>query len=118
MEPTNYKQPQPKKTKKKVSLFNILGGDILKEDFVVKQSKLLIMIAVCFVLFIGNRYSCLKKITQIEDLKKELKDLRYENLVLLTKLTEKSRLSQIEDLVKSKGLNLSNSNGPVYEIEK
>ena len=115
---TNYKQPQKKKKKKKVSLFNILGGEILKEDFVVKQSKLLIMIAFCFVFFIGNRYSCLKKITQIEDLKKELKDLRYENLVLLTKLTEKSRQSQIEELVKSKGLNLSCKNGPVYELEK
>ncbi len=114
---TNYKQPQKKK-KKKVSLINILGGDILKEDFVVKQSKLIIMIAICFILFIGNRYSCLKKITQIEDLKKELKDLRYENLVILTKLTANSRQSQIEALVESKGLNLSGSNSPTYEIEK
>ena len=115
---TNYKQSQPKKKKKKISFSNILGGEILKEDFVVKQSKLLITIAICFILFIGNRYSCLKKITQIEDLKKELKDLKYENLVLLTKLTENSRQSQIEELVESKGLNLSCSNGPVYEIEK
>ena len=113
---TNYRQPQPKK--KKVSFLKIIGGDILKEDFVVKQSKLIIMIAVCFVIFIGNRYACLKKITQIEDLKKELRDLRYENLVLLTRLTEKSRQSQIDELVKAKGLNLSCSNGPVYEIEK
>ncbi|MCL2651824.1 MAG: FtsL-like putative cell division protein [Candidatus Azobacteroides sp.] len=114
---TNYKQPK-KRRKKKFSLPDILGGEILNEDFIVKQSKLLIMIAVCFVFFIGNRYSCLKKITQIEDLKKELKDLRYENLVVLTKLTENSRQSQIENLVNSKGLNLSCSNGPVYEIEK
>ena len=114
---TNYKEPQKKK-KKKVSFINIIGGGILKEDFVVKQSKLIIMIAFCFIFFIGNRYSCLKKITQIEDLKKELKDIKYENLVVLTKLTANSRQSQIEALVESKGLNLSGSNSPTYEIEK
>ena len=114
---TNYKQPKKKK-KKKVSFLNILGGDILKEDFVVKQSKLIIMIACCFILFIGNRYSCLKKITQIEDLKKELKDLKYENLVILTKLTANSRQSQIESLIEAKELNLSGSNSLTYEIEK
>lgn len=117
MEPTNYKQPKKRK-KKKVSFLSILGGDILKEDFVVKQSKLIIMIACCFVIFIGNRYSCMKKITRIEDLKKELKDLKYENLVVLTKLTANTRQSQIEALVESKGLNLSGSNSPIYEIEK
>ncbi len=115
---TNYKQPQKKKKKKKVSLLNILGGDILKEDFVVKQSKLIIMIACCFVLFIANRYDCMKKITRIEDLKKELAELKYENLVILTKLTANSRQSQIEELIESKGLNLSGSNSPTYEIEK
>lgn len=114
---TNYKQPQPKKKKKKVSFINILGGDILKEDFVVKQSKLLIMIAICFLIFIGNRYSCMKKITQIEDLKRELNDIKYENLVLSTKLTNASRQSQIEKLLESKGIELSVSKTPPFEIK-
>ncbi len=118
MEPTNYKQPQQKKRKKKNSLLNILGGDILKEDFVVKQSKLLIMIAFLFILFIGNRYSCLKKITQIEDLKKELKDVKYENLVISTQLTTNSRQSQIEALIQSKGMDLAGSKTPAFEIHK
>ena len=112
---TNYKRP---KKKKKFSLSSILKGDILNEDFVIKQSKLIIMIAFCFTIFIGNRYSCMKKITQIEDLKRELRDLKYENLVLLTKLTENSKLSQIEALIESKGLDLSGSNSPTFIIEK
>ena len=112
---TNYKPP---KKKKKFSLATILRGEFLKEDFVIKQSKLIIMIAFCFTIFIGNRYSCMKKITQIESLKRELRDLKYENLVLQTKLTENSKLSQIEALIESKGLNLSGSNSPVYEIIK
>jgi len=108
-----------KQSKKKTSSFiELFRGDILKEDFVVKQSRLIFMIALCFIIFIGNRYACMKKVSQIEDLKKELKDLRYENLVLLTKLTANSRQSQIEMLIKSKGLDLSNSNSPTYIIEK
>ena len=113
---TNYKQQ--KKKKNKFSLINILSGGILKEDFVTKQSKLMFMIAFCFLIFIGNRYSCMKKITQIEDLKKELKELKYENLVILTKLTADSRRLQIESLIESKGLNLSDPNSPIYIIKK
>jgi len=114
---TNNEQPKKKKTKK-VSLIDILSGGILKEDFVIKQSKLIFMIALCLIIFIGNRYACMKKITQIEDLKKELKDLKYDNLVTLTKLTANSRQSQIEALIKLKGLDLSGSNSPTYVIEK
>ena len=117
MEPTNYRQP-PQKKKKKNSFLHVIGGDILKEDFVVKQSKLIILIAFFCIFYIGNRYSYLKKITQIEDLKKELKDAKYENLVILTKLTSNSRQSQIETLIESKGLDLSGSGSPIYEIYK
>ncbi len=104
--------------KKKVSIGSVLGGDILKEDFVVKQSKLIILITFLFVLFISNRYSCLKKLTEIDRLKTELKDVKYENLVISTQLTTNSRQSQIEALIVEKGLNLSSSKTPVYEIKK
>ena len=120
---TNYKEYRKEtqefsSKKKKKSLTHILGGGILTEDFVVKQSKLIILIAFLFVLFISNRYSCLKKLTEIDRLKIELKDVKYENLVISTKLTTHSRQSQVESLVKEKGLNLSISGKPAYEIKK
>jgi len=95
-----------------------LGGDILSEDFVVKQSKLIILITFLFVLFISNRYSCLKKLTEIDRLKTELRELKSENLVISTQLTTNSRQSQIEALVEEKGLNLSGSKTPAYKIHK
>ncbi len=123
-EQTNYREYRTEtrefsgKKKKKVSIGSILGGDILKEDFVVKQFKLIILIAFLFVLFISNRYSCLKKLTVIDRLKTELKDVKYENLVISTELTTNSRQSQIEDLIRVKGLELSGSKSPAYEIHK
>ena len=103
---------------KSVSFIEFIKGDFLKEDFVIKQSKLIIMITLCFIIFIGNRYACMKKITQIEDLKNKLEDVKYDNLVILTKLTASSTQSQIENLIKSKGLDLSGANSPTYIIEK
>ncbi len=113
---TEEKKTSGKKTK--ISIAHILGGGILTEDFIVKQSKLLIMIAILFVLFISNRYSCLKKMTEIEDLNKKLTDIKYENLVISTELTSNSRQSQIEALIESKGLKLSGSKTPAFEIKK
>lgn len=104
--------------KKKISLSHILGGGILAEDFVIKQSKLLILIVFLIVIFISNRYSCAKKMTQIEDLKKKLEDVRYENLIISTELTTNSRLSQIELLLEQKGIDLKIPESPTYEIKK
>jgi len=104
--------------KKKFSLGRILGGGILNEDLVVKQSKLIILIAFLFVLFISNRYDCLKKLTEIDRLRTELRELKAENLVISTQLTTNSRQSQIEALIEEKGLELSGSKTPAYKIRK
>lgn len=107
-----------KQKKKRYSLIYILSGGILAEDFVIKQSKLLILIVLLIILFISNRYSCAKKLTHIEDLKKELADVKYENLVISTELTTHSRQSKVESLLERKGLNLAGSKVPPYEIRK
>lgn len=108
-----------KTTKKKKNIFQyFFGGEILKEDFVIKQSKLLILIVILFLVFISNGYSCQKKLTQIEDLKTELNDIKYRNLVISTQLTANSRQSQIEELLAQKGMNLAGSKTPAFEIKK
>lgn len=106
------------KKKKENWLTWILGGGILKEDFVIKQSKLLILIVLLFIIFISNGYSCRKKLTQIEDLKSELRDIKYESLVISTRLTSNSRQSQIEELLQAKGIDLKTPTTPAYIIKK
>jgi len=104
--------------KRKFSITHILGGDILTEDFVVKQSKLLILIVILTIVFISNRYACAKKLTEIEDLNRQLRDVKYENLIISTELLTNSRQSQIELLLEGKGINLGGNKTPVYEIHK
>ena len=107
-----------KKKAKKVSFKDVIGGRFLTEEFVSKQLKLLVLIVVLIVVFISNSYSCTRKLAEIEQLKKKLEDVKYENLALSTKLTSASRYSQVKELLEQKGINLSNPANRVFEIQK
>lgn len=112
---------QPKKTKKKekrLSLLYILGGGILKEDFIVKHTKMIVLIVILAFFFIGNRYTCLQKLKEIDKLQQKLADVRYESLSISSKLTGQSRQSQIESLVEEQGLELESAKSPPYELYK
>jgi cell division protein FtsL len=115
---TEKAEKKEEKKKKKSPLSKILGGDILTENFVIKQSKLIILIVFLILVSISNYYDCAKKMTEIQDLNTQLKNLKYENLVLSTELTTNSRQSQIEELLKQKGIPLEGSKSPVFEIHK
>jgi len=106
------------KKKKKNWLSYILGGGFLTEDYVRRQTKLLVLIVILIIFFISNRYSCMKKLTEIENLKTKLEDVKYENLIISTELTSSSRQSQIEYLLSTKGIGLRSSKASVYEIHK
>ncbi|MDR2087017.1 MAG: hypothetical protein LBP72_07555 [Dysgonamonadaceae bacterium] len=107
-----------KRAKKKNSFLKILVGDILTEDYIIKQSKLILWIVLLVLIFISNRYSCVNKLAEIQELNDSLKLLQYENLALSTRLTTHSRQLQIENLLKEKGIDLSVSKSPAIEIRK
>ena len=58
MNETNNKQEEQKgeKVKRRTSLKNIIGGDILATDFFRRQTKLLVLIMVLILFYIHNRY--------------------------------------------------------------
>ncbi len=68
--------------------------------------------------FISNRYTCLLKLREIDKLQQELKDVKYESLAISGQLTGNNRLSQIELLVKERGLDLESPQTPPYIIQK
>ena len=114
---------EPKKgtgrNKKKSSREYILGGQVLTEEFITKQSGLLLTIFFLILLFITNRYYCAKQLTQMDILKKELIDLKSEQINLTYELTSIKGLSHIEELLKQKGIDLKKENtDTVYQIKK
>lgn len=104
--------------RKKKNFRYIIRGDILTEKFFLKQSKLLILIVILSVFFISNKYSCMKKLVEIEALEEQLKDIKYENLIVSIEWAFHSRLSQVEKLLESRGIGLSISKNPAFELHK
>ncbi|MDR0834055.1 MAG: hypothetical protein LBN93_07750 [Candidatus Symbiothrix sp.] len=105
--------------KKKKSIFqSVLGGDILTEQVIVQQWKLVALGVVLVIFLISNDYACRKKLTKIEHLKTELQDVKYDNLYLMTRLTQISRQSRLIKLLQENGIELTGATTPAYEIEK
>jgi cell division protein FtsL len=99
-------------------VMHVLGGGILTEGFFLKNAGFILLVFVIVALSISNRYSCLSKMNEIQTLQRELKDAKYESLVISTELTSVSRQTQIQALVEKNGIDLNVSKQPAYEIER
>jgi hypothetical protein len=107
-----------KKKGKRFTFLYILGGGILKEEFILKHIKMIVLCVILSFFFIGNRYSCIQKISKIDRLRKELHDLELEALTVSTELTGKTKISQVEDLVRKHRIDIATPVSPPYELYK
>lgn len=101
-----------------MSVKSILGGDILANDFFKRQTSLLILLMVLTILYIDNRYSCQQELIEIDRLRKELTDIKYDALTRSSELMEKSRQSRIEEYISSEESHLETSTNRPYLIRK
>lgn len=100
-----------------ITLKSILGGDILPQ-FSEGQANLLILIVLLTILYIDNRYSSQQELIEIDRLKKELTDIKYDALTISSELTERSRQSRIEEYIATEGTPLQTAATPPYLIKK
>ena len=107
----------PTNTGKKLTLKNIFLGDFLINDFLRRQAMLLLLITIYTVIYISNRYSVQKEMIEIDRLRKELTDIKYDALPRSSELTERTRQSRIEEYVSTEHSNLQTSTAPPYVIE-
>lgn len=103
---------------KHMSIRSILGGDILANEFFKRQTPLLILIMVLTVLYIDNRYNSQQELIQIDMLKKELTDIKYDALTRSSELMEKSRQSRIEEYISAQDSHLQTATNRPYLIKK
>ena len=90
----------------------------MKEEYITKHTPMFLLIMVLTFVFIANRYSCQKKIREIDLKQQTLKDLRYESLSISSELMEETSSARIEQLVKSKGLDLEIPVTPPFYLQK
>lgn len=108
---------QAKKKKKRTSIKSIIGGDILATDFFRRQTKLLVVIMVLILFYIHNRYACQQQMIEVDNLRKELIDIKYDALTRSSELMERSRQSRIEEYIATKESDLQTSTHPPYLIK-
>ncbi len=101
-----------------ITLKSILGGDILAHDFLKRQTNLLILIVILTIVYINNRYESQREIIEIDHLKKELIDTKYDALTISSELTERSRQSRIEEYISAEGTPLKTAATPPYLIKE
>ena len=107
-----------KKTERKLSMWYNVGGGILKEDFVLRHTRMTVLLVVLAFFFIGNRYTCMQKLREIDRLNQRLRDVRFEALSISSELTGHSRQSQIEALIEEQGIDLEVAKNPSYGLHK
>ena len=116
--PNNPKKQKETTSPKHMSIRRILGGDILANDFFKRQTSLLILIMVLTILYIDNRYTSQQEMIEIDRLKKELTDIKYDALTRSSELMEKSRQSRIEEYISTEESHLETSTSRPYLIKK
>lgn len=102
----------------KKNIMHVLGGTILTEDFFLKNTRFMLVVFIIMVLYISNRYSCISKMAEIESLKRELKDAKYESLTISSDLTGISRQTQVQTLIDQNDLKLMTPSEPAYKLKK
>ena len=104
----NGQHKKTRKKEKRLSFWYILGGGVLKEDFILRHTRMIVLLVVLAFFFIGNRYTCMQK----------LREMRFEALSISSELTGNSRQSQIELLIEEQGIDLEGAKTPPYELYK
>ena len=83
------------------TLRKILGGDILTAQIMRRQIWLVILIVFFVIIYISNRYNIQNDIIELAKLQKELQDTKYKALATSSQITEKSRESNVLDMLKN-----------------
>lgn len=104
--------------KKRTPWKEIIGGDILATNFFRRQTKLLVLIVLLILFYIHNRYACQQQLIELDKLKKELTDTKYDALTRSSELMERSRQSRIEEYISTQQSDLQTSTHPPYLIRE
>ena len=96
---------------------DVLNGNFLMKNFIQKYYPLLLLIALLSIFYIGNRYEYEARVRQENRLREELRNTRYESLVISAELMQLTRRSSVLEMVNRRGLGLVESTEPPIKID-
>lgn len=95
--------------KKELSEFSaksMIDGSWLTLDTIAKRLPFILFCVLLMLLYIANRYHAEHVIRQTLDMKKEIKNLRAEEITASYELINLNRPSEVQAIVEAKGLGL------------
>ena len=94
------------KKKNTKSLKSWLDGDMLLSPLLQRHLGLFLLVFVLVIAYVSNRYAFQQEQVQIQRLRSELNDAKYEALARSSELMEKSRESNIQRFIVEQGSEL------------
>ena len=100
------KPREPVITRKRVgrSFHSVVDGSFLTRDAFLRLIPFLLFLLVLAILYISNIYYAEKTIREIEDARREVKELRYEYITSKSDLMSKSKRSEVARSLETEGL--------------
>ena len=101
----------------KLSIKEILSGNVLSHGWFKQQYKLLLLISGLIFFYIYSGYQSQRQQRALSDLQKELLDVQMTQMTVNSELMNKSRQSSIVTLLQEKGSQLKENKTPVIRIQ-
>ena len=95
-------------------LHDIIGGDLLSKHAVLNNLPFLIFLAILALFYISNTYYTEKTFKQIEKIKNDLKELRYQSITTKSKMLDISKQTEIAKKIGQLGIKETTT--PPYKI--
>lgn len=100
-------RPVKKPGKMTRGIHDIIGGDLLSKQAVLRNLPFLIFLAILAMFYIGNTYYTEKTFKQIEKIKNELKELRYQSITVKAKMLDVCKQTEIAKKVEVLGIKVT-----------
>lgn len=108
---------QELKESKRLTAKDLLGGNVLSREGVIKQVPYLLFLFVLLIFYIGNQYQGAKVMKKVMMVEARLKVLRTESISTTFERMEMSKQSEVIKLVEERGLGLKEAIQPPFKIE-
>lgn len=108
---------EKKVTKYKNIYYRIFDGTFFVNGFIRRNFLLIIFVFILMLINVGNHYSVIMKIAEVDRLQKELVEVKYDAIRESSNLKKESRQSNVMKLIKEHNMDLEVSNQPPFEID-
>lgn len=95
----------------------IFSGEIFRREEVKQQYPLLGMIVALIFVYILAGYNSDKQVRHMSDLKREVRDKKFEYLTIQAEMTDRTRQSAVSTELKARGSALRENTSPVIVVE-